>query len=373
MSGTGCPRGETGGRTPLSGTRGVRAALLRWYRANRRDLPWRRTRDPYAIWLSETMLQQTRVEAVIPYYERFLRRFPDVGTLATADLDDVLSHWSGLGYYSRARNLREAAAQVVDRFDGRLPEDPDALRSLPGVGRYTAGAVASIAFDRPAPIVDGNVARVLARLLDIREPIESAPVRARLWEEAERLARGPAPGDLNQALMELGARVCTPRSPSCEACPVARHCAAAARGDPASLPVRLPKRAPRRVRAVAALVLRRGRALAVRRPERGLLGGMWELPGAEIGARERAEPALHRALKERVGLEVERVRAVGTVDHAFTHRLLRLRVFRCEARPGRVQRDGYTAHRWLEPAALARLPAGNATQRALELARGADA
>ncbi|RIK91917.1 MAG: A/G-specific adenine glycosylase, partial [Proteobacteria bacterium] len=178
----------------------LRDALLAWYRVARRDLPWRRTRDPYAIWVSETMLQQTRVEAVIPYYERFLARFPTVGALASADLDDVLSQWAGLGYYSRARNLKRAAEQVVAEHAGRLPEEPDALQRLPGIGRYTAGAIASIAFDRAAPIVDGNVARVLARLVGLREPIEDAAVRARLWREAERLADGPAPGDLNQAL-----------------------------------------------------------------------------------------------------------------------------------------------------------------------------
>ena len=211
-------RPARGGAQVTRRRREARRALLAWYRAARRDLPWRRTRDPYAIWVSETMLQQTRVEAVIPYYERFLARFPDVGALAGADLDDVLSLWAGLGYYSRARNLKRAAEQVVTRIAGRLPDDADALRELPGIGRYTAGAIASIAFDRPAPIVDGNVARVLARLLGIcASRSRSSAVKARLWEEAERLADGPAPGDLNQALMELGARVCIPRAPRCDA------------------------------------------------------------------------------------------------------------------------------------------------------------
>ena len=229
-------RGSAGGGAEVT----LRAALLAWYRAERRDLPWRRTRDPYAIWVSETMLQQTRVEAVIPYYERFLARFPTVGALATADLDDVLSAWAGLGYYSRARNLKRAAEQVVADHAGCLPAAPDALRELPGIGRYTAGAIASIAFDRPAPIVDGNVARVLARLHGLREPIEQSAVRARLWAEAERLADGPAPGDLNQALMELGARICVPGTPRCDACPVSPFCDARRAGDAASLPVRAP-------------------------------------------------------------------------------------------------------------------------------------
>jgi A/G-specific adenine glycosylase len=178
---------------------------------SRRDLPWRRTRDPYAVWISEAMLQQTRVETVLPYWERFLARFPDIASLAAAEPDAVLGAWSGLGYYRRARNLHRAAKLVATRYGGRLPDTAEALRELPGVGRYTAGAVASIAFDRPEPAVDGNVARVLARLHGIRDDSERPAVAARLWEHAAELARGPSPGDLNQALMELGALFAPPR------------------------------------------------------------------------------------------------------------------------------------------------------------------
>ena len=214
-----------------------RTLLLEWYRRERRDLPWRRTRDPYAIWISESMLQQTRTETVIPYYERFLDRFPDVDTLADAELDDVLGAWAGLGYYSRARRLHAAARVVADEFGGRLPEDAETLRTLPGVGRYTAGAVASIAFDREEPVVDGNVARVLSRLRGIRDDLKRPAVIRRLWEEASALARGPHPGDLNQALMELGATVCVPRTPRCAGCPLTRRCDARRRGDAATLPI----------------------------------------------------------------------------------------------------------------------------------------
>ncbi|MFQ5418706.1 MAG: A/G-specific adenine glycosylase, partial [Myxococcota bacterium] len=243
-----------------------RKALLRWYRKNRRDLPWRRTRDPYAIWISETMLQQTRALTVIPYYERFLELFPDIETLASADMDDVLGAWAGLGYYSRARNLRAAAREIAESHGGRLPEDADGLRSLPGIGRYTAGAVASIAFDRPEPIVDGNVARVLCRLLGIRDEIGTPAVTRLLWDEAATLADGPQPGDLNQALMELGAAVCTPVEPRCVACPLAGDCDAHRAGDAATLPHRRPKQAARKIEAAAAWVVRRGLVLAVRRP-----------------------------------------------------------------------------------------------------------
>ena len=346
----------------------LRAALLRWYRRHRRDLPWRRTRDPWAVWVSEAMLQQTRVETVVPYYERFLRRFPDVGTLATADLEDVIGLWAGLGYYSRARNLHGAAREVMQRFRGRIPETAEALRTLPGVGRYTAGALASIAFDRPEPVVDGNVARVLARLHGIREDLARPAVQARLWEEAARLARGPDPGDLNQALMELGARVCTPRKPDCAACPVASGCRARRAGEVDSIPRPRSRPTPRRVRAVAALVARGGRVLAVRRAESGLLGGLWELPGSEIGARERPGRALRPALAERTGLAVDEVEAVGVVTHLFTHRRVETHVFRARAAPGRVGLSDYVAHRWVSREGLRALPQGRAARRAMELA-----
>jgi A/G-specific adenine glycosylase len=311
------------------------------------------------------MLQQTRVETVIPYYERFLARFPDVASLAGAEPDAVLGAWAGLGYYSRARNLQRAARAIVAEHGGRLPESAEQLRELPGIGRYTAGAVASIAFDRPEPIVDGNVARVLARWLGIRGDVRGAAVRSRLWEAAGALARGPCPGDLNQALMELGATLCTPRAPRCPACPLARGCAARASGDPEALPVRGPRRAPRAVEAVAALLVRHGRALAVRRPPRGLLGGLWELPGGDLEPGEAPEAGLRRLVLERVGLRALRPRAAGSLEHAFTHRHLRLHLYRCDTGPGRVRLGGFDAHRWLAPEAILRLPHGAVTSKAL--------
>jgi A/G-specific adenine glycosylase len=350
----------------------IRRALLDWYRSNRRDLPWRSTRDPYAIWVSEAMLQQTRVQTVIPYYERFLECFPDVRALATADLEDVLGVWAGLGYYSRARHLREAAQVVADEYGGELPDDAERLRQLPGFGRYTAGAVASIAFDRPEPAVDGNVARVLARLLGIREDVKRADVAARLWRRAAVLARGPHPGQLNQALMELGATVCTPRAPRCLACPLSRHCDAYRRGDADRLPVRAKRSQPRQVEAAAGLLLRRGKALAVRREQGGLLGGLWELPGGELGRREKPGAGLVRALRESVGLVVRRAERAGTVEHAFSHRRLRLHVFHCDTPRGRIRLSGFDAHRWLAPTALPQLPQAAVTRKALDLVLGAD-
>jgi len=363
-------RTSFGKRFPKStvAVKATRQLLLDWYRVNRRDLPWRRIRDPYAVWISEAMLQQTRVETVIPYWERFLARFPDIPSLAAAEPDAVLGAWSGLGYYSRARNLHRAAKVVAAQHGGRLPDTAEGLRELPGIGRYTAGAVASIAFDRPEPVVDGNVARVLARLHGIREDTGRPAVAARLWEHAEELVRGPRPGDLNQALMELGALVCTPRAPRCPACPLRRRCAAHRAGDAESLPVRKRKAAPRSVQAVAALIVRRGRVLAVRRAPRGVLGGLWELPGGELAPRERPEAGLRRTLRERTGLAIAGAERRGEVRHLFTHRNLLLHVFRCDTPKGRVRLVDFDAHRWLAPTALAELPQAALTRKALSLA-----
>jgi len=345
----------------------VRKRLLDWYRANKRAMPWRETRDPYAIWISEAMLQQTRVETVIPYWERFLRRFPDVHALATADPDEVLGAWAGLGYYSRARNLQAAARVIDQKHGGKLPDDAETLQTLPGIGRYTAGAVASIAFDRPEPVLDGNVKRVLARLLGIRADIGQPATVARLWQEAGALARGPHPGDLNQALMELGATVCTPRAPRCASCPVSQSCDARAKGDAESLPIKARKKPARAVEAVAALVVRRGKALAVRRPARGLLGGLWDLPGDDLVTGETPRAGLARALRERAGLEISRASAIGIVEHVFTHRKLTLHVYRANTSTHRIRLDGFEAHKWLPPRAIAGLPHASVTAKALDL------
>jgi A/G-specific adenine glycosylase len=241
----------------------VRDRLLSWYDRNRRDLPWRRTRDPYAIWVSEVMLQQTQVKTVLGRYEDFLRRFPTLHALARARESDVLHAWQGLGYYSRARRLMSAARAIVERHDGRMPADRESLLLLPGVGEYSAGAVASIAFGERVPVVDGNVIRVLTRLFALAGDPGRAPLKARLWKLAAELVSHERPGDFNQALMELGATVCTPREPACERCPLARQCLGRERGKATSLP-ELPARARATEVRVAAAVVRRGKARARR-------------------------------------------------------------------------------------------------------------
>jgi len=301
----------------------VRAALLTWYDANKRALPWRATRDPYRVWVSEVMCQQTRVETVIPYYDRFIERYPDPHALAAASEDEVLASWSGLGYYRRARLLHAGVREVVERYGGVVPEDAEARHALPGVGRYTAGAIGSIAFGREEPVVDGNVARVLSRIWAIEHPLGSSASSNALWSHAGELVRGPRPGDLNQALMELGARMCTPRSPSCSSCPVASSCAARAQGRQGELPVPKRKKAPARVR-VAAVVATRGEDLALVRGQGSLFAGLYGPPMIEGHGRERAKMALDGAgVGGRLGRE-----PCGAVEHVLSHRVLEVEVWR---------------------------------------------
>jgi len=301
----------------------ARARLLRWYDESARDLPWRRTRDPYAIWVSEVMLQQTRVETVIPYFTRFLSRFPTALSLADATLDDVLAHWSGLGYYRRARLLHEGAKAVVRDHGGALPRDAKARRALPGIGAYTAGAIGSIAFDLPEPIVDGNVARVLSRVLCIDTPLGERVTERALWAAAEELARGERPGALNQALMELGARVCVPVNARCGGCPIADACEARRLDRVDELPIAAKKKPPKPVQLVALVARAASGELWLARSDGSLFGGLWGFPLEPGSGRKSAS-----ALGEKVGLTGKLSRKqLGTVTHVLTHRALTLDVY----------------------------------------------
>ncbi|MDH3200295.1 MAG: A/G-specific adenine glycosylase [Myxococcales bacterium] len=313
----------------------VREKLLTWFDREGRDLPWRRTRDPYAIWVSEVMLQQTRVETVIPYYERFLSSFPTLKALAEADEDAVLSHWSGLGYYRRARLLHRGVREVVAEYGSAVPEDAEARRGLPGIGRYTAGAIGSIAFDKEEPVVDGNVSRVLSRLFRIDTPLGANETTKRLWNEAARLVLGERPGDLNQALMELGATVCTPTSPRCQACPLSTDCRALAHDEVASLPIKPARKAPKQVE-LAAVVATRGRGadrmVWLIKGDQPLFGGLWGVPMAH------GDP---RAALRQAGLQARlRIAPIGQVDHVLTHRHLRIDVFVASAAKCTASKNG---------------------------------
>jgi A/G-specific adenine glycosylase len=292
-----------------------------WFDAERRDLPWRRTRDPYAIWLSEVMLQQTRVKTVEDYFPRFLRAYPTVAHLARADLADVLGAWSGLGYYRRARGLYAGAREVVSKYGGELPADAASLRAISGIGPYTAGAIASIAFGAREALVDGNVARVLARLFALRCDVRSPAGSREVWALAADLVPAERPGRHNEALMELGATICLPREPRCDACPVRELCAARREGIERELPIAKKKKPPRKV-TMLALVSRRGqRVLLGRRRPGGLFGGLWEPPMVEVG-----EISAEAALTALLGVPVGAMKRVAEQVHVLTHRRLHITI-----------------------------------------------
>ncbi|WP_371876565.1 A/G-specific adenine glycosylase [Pyxidicoccus fallax] len=347
----------------------VRGPLLGWYDRNKRDLPWRRTRDPYAIWLSEVMLQQTQVSTVIPYWERFLARFPTALALASAPLDDVLAGWKGLGYYSRARNLHRAAQEVVARFGGRLPSTAEELLTLPGFGRYTAGAVASIAFGEEAPLVDGNVARVLSRLFEVEGLPGDKEREATLWALATALVKGERPGDFNQALMEHGATTCRPESPLCLLCPVRGACVAFRKGRVDELPPAKVRATPKKLTLALAVWPHAGTLLFARRADSGLFGGLWELPAAEVDA-DLPEAEAAARLASALGSEVKLEGTLGTVKRQLTHRDLTLRLLRVSGAQRPTRAPAFQELRWCTPAEAAALGMSTAMQRALDAALG---
>ncbi len=302
----------------------VSRRLLFWYGERGRDLPWRRTRDPYRIWLSEIMLQQTTVAAVVPYYERFLQHFPSLQILAEASLDDVIQLWAGLGYYSRARNLHQAARQIVRDGDGSFPDQLEDLMALPGIGRSTAGAIMSIAYDRPAPILDGNVRRVLIRLFAWQEDPRSSRAEKHLWYWAERLTPDAQPHGYAQAIMDLGATVCLPRNPDCRRCPLSDLCRARQLGLSAALPVKRPKKTVP-VRCQAAVLVSAGdKLLVMQRPPAGLLGGLWEFPVVDVPDEQPPEQALLPWLEQ--ARFQQKVEFVGEIRHIYSHFRLKLAV-----------------------------------------------
>ncbi|HEY5995920.1 MAG TPA: A/G-specific adenine glycosylase [Candidatus Deferrimicrobiaceae bacterium] len=308
------------------------SALLAWFAGNARPMPWRETSDPYRIWLSEIMLQQTQVGTVAPYYRRFLEAFPDVESLAAAPADALMKQWEGLGYYSRARNLHRCAAIVVRERGGKFPSDPAELEALPGIGRSTAGAIASIAFGRDAAILDGNVKRVVARLAAIGGDPSRSDAKARMWTVSERLVLPGTGRNTALAMMDLGAVVCTPKRPDCGGCPLNRWCRAFAEGRPEAYPGKAARKARPLREAVAAVIGdSAGRVLIRRRPDDGLLGGLWEFPGVFLGSGETQEAALARWGLESGICGLTPARRFATIRHAFTHFGLRLHGWHCRA------------------------------------------
>ena len=349
----------------------LRRKLLLWYDRSRRDLAWRSTREPYAIWLAEIMLQQTQVKTVEPFYEKFLKRFPDVRSLANAPLDDVLGRWAGLGYYRRAEHLHRAAKIIVQKHRGKFPPDFESILALPGVGRYTAAAVASIAFGEPVAVLDGNVIRVLCRLLDLRRDPARPEVRKALWETAQALIPADRPGDYNQAMMELGATVCTPKNPACPNCPVKIYCRAFQAGNPGRLPMKSRKPARKILRRQVFVIQQGNRVLLLKRPGQGLWAGLWEFPafpplkqGGKPGGRE-------KRLRQELGLEVKLSGKSRLVRHELTHRAVICRVFsgrglgKKTPRPRlpACDRGRYQSFRWVPLSRLDDLPISALTRK----------
>lgn len=358
-------RADDGDRLPGSVIVSLRHYLLSWYRQFGRDLPWRQSLDPYAIWVSEIMLQQTQVKTVIPYYQRWLDVFPTVQTLAIAEQQSVLKAWEGLGYYARARNLHRAAQTVMSQYEGTFPDRLDAVMQLSGIGRTTAGGILSAAFNQPLAILDGNVKRVLARLVALQVP----PNRALpyLWQLSEALLDTQQPRDFNQAMMDLGATVCTPHQPSCPVCPWKEHCQAYNQGIQTTLPMsemRAPL--PHKIIGVAVIWNDQGRILIDRRRQEGLLGGLWEFPGGKVEPGETIEACIQREIQEELGIEIAVGDRLIVVDHAYSHFRVTLNVHHCRHVSGEPQAIECDEVRWVALTELDQFPFPKANSQIIE-------
>jgi len=325
----------------------LRKNIVRWYKKNQRPMPWRNTKDPYSIWVSEIMLQQTQVETVIPYYNRFLQRFPTVTDLANASLHSVMKAWEGLGYYSRARSMHLAAKQIMHQFNGMIPSTKEELLSLPGIGLYTAGAILSIAFEKPAPILDGNVVRVLSRVFHVTDNVSLSSTKKILWKFAETIIPKNEVRDFNQGLMDLGAVLCKPKKPLCDACPVLKICVAYKLCIQEDLPVKPPRKPIPHYDVTAGIIWKRNRFLITLRPPRGLLGGLWEFPGGKKEKGESLQDCLKREIREELDIDIEVKDLFTTVKHAYTHFRITLHVFHCIWQRGKPKTIVCDDFRWV--------------------------
>ncbi|MBN2143856.1 MAG: A/G-specific adenine glycosylase [Candidatus Aureabacteria bacterium] len=335
--------------------------LLSWYEKHKRDLPWRKNRDPYSIWISEIMLQQTQVQTVIPYFQRWMKMFPDIQTLANASLDEVLKAWEGLGYYGRARNLHRAADFLVRNRNGLIPDNEKDLLKLPGIGKYTSGAVLSIAFNQKKPVLDGNVIRVLSRIHAIRKKINKKGTKDALWKLAGVLLPEENPGEFNQALMELGAIICRSSQPLCMRCPVRKGCKAYRLKSVYSFPVMDKNNPPQKISTAVGIIWKGEKIFIQQRPLHGLMGGLWEFPGGKLEKKETPEQALSRELKEELGIKVRIFKKRQVIRHAYTRFQVKLHPFDCTILSGHVRLSHAVRHKWVTPEELKQyaFPAAN--------------
>ncbi len=352
-------------------------ALLAWWDTGHADLPWRKTRDPYAVWVAEVMLQQTQIATVIPYYERWLAHFPTVQALAEASLDEALKLWEGLGYYGRARNLHAAAQTVVNEYDGRIPTTAADLVKLKGIGRYTANAVASIAYNEAVPVLDGNVIRVLSRLTDFAEDVTTTPAKKQLWQMAAELVPAERPGDYNQALMELGQTLCLPTKTDCVVCPLTAVCLARQRGTQMERPVRPPRKRTPHYDVVAGIIWQNGvspqeggKFLIAQRPLNGLLGGLWEFPGGKQEPDETLPQALEREIREEMDMTIRADQFLTSIKHAYTHFRITLHAFHAAHLRGEPQHIGVADHAWVTLADLDKYAFAVTDQQIITALRG---
>ncbi|HOQ40500.1 MAG TPA: A/G-specific adenine glycosylase [Smithellaceae bacterium] len=335
----------------------LRRKLLAWYRHHQRSLPWRNTNDPYCIWISEIMLQQTRVDTVIPYYERFIKSFPDVRTLANAPVQDVLKIWENLGYYSRARNIHAASRIITDRCGGRIPDKSEEIKTLPGIGDYTAGAILSIAYGLAVPAVDGNVRRILSRVFAIRKSMDDPRGQKKLLDLAAALVPSRHAGDFNQALMDLGATICRVKKPDCLICPVGSICRARLSGLQESIPVTRKNPAiPRKQGAAAVIFDASHRLLIVQRPSSGLLASLWKLPGGFVHDGKSIKKCLRDCVREELNISIAVGSCLASADHTYTHFRLTLQAFDCRLMKGNPEARTCQNWRWATTSQLEKLP-----------------
>ncbi len=344
----------------------LQVALLKWYGLAKREMPWRKTRDPYLIWISEIMLQQTQVKTVIPYFERWASEFPTIQALAEAPESKVLKLWEGLGYYSRARNLRKAAQLVVDQFNCKVPNTLKEIMTLPGIGRYTAGAILSIAYEKKTPVLDGNVKRILSRLFRLNENGASKASQEILWKSAEEILPKKKIGDFNQALMELGATVCLPSKPGCLFCPLKNCCQAKINGEQHLYPPPKPKAPSKKIEVSAGVIWRGGKIYIQQRLKDGLMADLWEFPGGKIESGESPEECLDREIREELGVEIQIQNKLMTIKHSYTQFRVTLHVYKCRLLKGKIKAVSCQQWKWVDPGSLSQFPFPAANKRIVD-------